>query len=186
MKDESGELLCVTEEALEMWTEELARPPIHTSFIDEVWAEMEQMSHVDIYKDEVRAQIARADLPAISPLPNRSFHDPGPVRLVRLDCPEHAVIQTLVGDAAEDSLRHSAPNHDAVLTHFRQQHGARLFCLEADSMLFDVERCPADHAAVRRLFWEHFLYCDGEQDMDIEKVLSDHCSFSGQWSFWWD
>lgn len=182
-----AEVVCVNASVLEGLLEEAEfAEPVRRS-AESVWREFEQMAHVDESGPEARAIINSLSLP----LPSRhaAAHDLAnsePVFVVELNCPVEEVFQRLLGTEAEAGLRHAAAAHDAVLAEWRRRFGGYVVCVRDDSLLLDVVHPPSTHAEIREVLWQHYIYCDGEQGVDLESAARGLCELPTQWSFWWD
>lgn len=186
-KSSSGEVVCVNSSLLDYVIETATFATPRRLDIAEVWRDMETMSHVDECGPEVKAGIGALVLATPNPAPSPpNLAHPEKVRVVDLSCPVEHVFQCLLGSLAELNLRHTAAVHDAVHSEWRRRFGAHVACIGDDTLLIDVLQPAKTHAEIRQLLWEHYVYCDGEQGVDLEAAGQSFCEMHPHWGFWWD
>lgn len=182
-----GEVVCVDASLVALVVEEAVFAAPVREDVTCVWDELECSGYVKECGSEVKAGIEALALPSwVDRKPPYDLSHPELVVVIELMCPVAEVFQCLLGSKAPLGHRHRASSHDAVLAAWRHRYGAHVVCVGDDTLMLDVARPPSTQREIREVMWQHHVYCDGEQGVDLGGKARYLTQLAKQWAFWWD
>ena len=97
-------------------------------------------------------------------------------------------IPRLIGWDGACNYAITGAEHEAVLSHWRREHGAELLTLAFDVIELSVPEPPTDPATVAHVAEQQVAYCSDivTQGVGTTTALAQQQVYSHLWYFWWD